>query len=790
MLKNYLKIAWRNLLKNKVYSFINVVGLALGMAVAILIGLWLWDEVSFDHYFEKHDRLGQIMVTQTFDGHTGTQMAVAVPLRDELKTKYGGDFKAITLASWNMPFTLGVGDKKIAQKGMYTQPQLPEMLTLKMVRGNINSLNDPSSILLAKSVADALFNNLDVIGKTVRVNNKFDLKVAGVYEDLPHNTTFYDTKLLMAWDKYLSVEDWVKQSEKEWGNHSFQLFAELNDHVDFDKETQKIRGAIHGKFKEGNEWLLVHPMDKWHLYSEFKDGKVSGGRIQYVWLFSIIGVFVLMLACINFMNLSTARSEKRAKEVGVRKAIGSLRRQLIAQFLSESILIAALALLVSMVLVLAFLPTFNTLSSKQIQLPWLNPFFWGICLVFTLVTGLVSGSYPAFYLSGFNTIKVLKGTFKAGRFAALPRKVLVVSQFTVSITLIIGTIIVFKQIQFAKNRPVGYSREGLITIDMNTPEIRGHYDALRADLLKTGAVENMAQSSSPSTDVWSNQIGFNWRGKDQTTNPIFGTIAVSHDYGKTIGWKIGNGRDFSRDFATDTAALLINEAAAKYIGFKNPVGETIKWNDKPYTVIGVIKDMVMQSPYSQVMPTVFKLDYNWANLITVKLKPTMPLREALSKIEPVFKQYNPGSPFDFKFTDDEYKTKFADEERIGNLATFFAILAIFISSLGLFGLASFVAEQRTKEIGVRKVLGASVYNLWSMLSKDFVTLVVISCLIAIPIAWYYLSDWLKTYEYRTEISWWIFIIASFGAMLITLVTVSFQAIKAAMANPVKSLRTE
>ena len=540
--------------------------------------------------------------------------------------------------------------------------------------------------------------------------------------------------------------------------------------------------------QEGNEHLLLHPMDKWRLYSDFENGKIKGGRIQYVWLFGIIGVFVLLLACINFMNLSTARSEKRAKEVGIRKAIGSVRKQLIVQFLSESILMAGLALVFAILIVLGSLPFFNLIADKSMSIPWGNVVFWLIVLLFTAFTGFVSGSYPAFYLSGFNTVKVLKGTFRAGRFAALPRKILVVLQFTISVTLIIGTIIVFRQINFAKDRPVGYSREGLISIDMNTPDIYGHYDAIRNDLINTGVVENMAESSSPTTGVYSNQIGYDWEGKQPGTNPLFGTIAVTRDFGKTIGWHIRQGRDFSRDFASDTSAMILNQSAVQLTGFKDPIGKIIRKDKKAYTIVGVIDNMVMQSPYMPVQPTIFFVDYNWANIITVKIKPSVTVSDALAKIGGVFKKFNPASPFEYRFTDDEYAKKFSDEERIGKLASVFAILAIFISSLGLFGLASFVAEQRTKEIGVRKVLGASVLNLWGMLSKDFVMLVLISCLLATPVSWYFLSGWLKNYKYHTDISIWIFLVACVGAMLITLLTVSAQAIKAAVANPVKSLR--
>jgi putative ABC transport system permease protein len=790
MIKNYLKIAWRNLIRSKVYSLINVLGLATGMAVALLIGLWIWDEVSFDHYFPQHDKIAQVMVTQTFNGKTETGNAIAVPLANELRSKHATDFKYVALTSWNFDHLLAVGDKKITQPGMWAEPDLTKILSLKMIKGRADVLHDPSSILINESVAHILFGNENALNKVIKIDNNFDVKVAGVYEDFPRNVTLNETKILLSWDKYTAIQPWVKEASNQWDNHSFQMFVEVNEQIDFDNLSPKIMRITKEHVKEGDERTVLHPMNKWRLYSDFKEGKITGGRIQFVWLFGIIGLFVLFLACINFMNLSTARSEKRAKEVGIRKTIGSARGQLIRQFLSESLLVTFLALIFSFILLSLALGFFNGLAEKQMIIPWNKPAFWMLTLGFTIFTGLISGSYPAFYLSGFEPIKVLKGSFRAGRFAAMPRKVLVVLQFTVSIALIIGTIIVFRQIQHAKDRPVGYSRDGLISVSMNTPDLFGKYDALRTELIESGAVENMAESSSPSTGVWSNNIGFEWKGKAPNFKPLFGTVAVTHDFGRTIGWNVIQGRDFSRNFLTDSGGIMLNESALKLIGFQNPIGETITWNEKTRPVIGVVKDMVMESPYSPIKPTVFIMDYEWANIITIRIKPTMPMRAALAKIESIFKKFNPGSPFEYKFVDEEYAKKFSDEQRIGRLATFFAILAIFISCLGLFGLASFVAEQRTKEIGVRKVLGATVLNLWQMLSKDFVLLVIISCLIAIPTAWYFLHQWLQRYEYRTEISWWIFAAAVMGAMIITLLTVSFQAIKVAMANPVKSLRSE
>ncbi len=795
MFKNYLKIARRNLLTNKVYSIINIVGLAAGMAVAMLISFWIWDEITFDNYHTNHKQLAQVMTTFFNDkNEQQTATAIAIPIANELRTRYASDFKNVSLASWNYSHVLGIGEKKISGTGLWVEGNFPAMFSLKMIEGNRNALNDPSSVLLSSSIAKALFGNASAINKTVKLDNKNDFKVAGVYEDLPHNTTLYDAKLLLPWKKYLTTENWLKDAQTQWNNHSFQAYVEVNSDADIDKISAKAKNAamVHkNAATDGKEELVLQPMDKWRLYSDFKNGKATGGRIQFIWLFSIIGVFVLLLACINFMNLSTARSEKRAKEVGIRKTVGSVRGQLIGQFLSESVLIAFISFLFSILLVEILIPLFNKLADKNIQVPWSNPIFWLLTLVFTFITGIISGSYPAFYLSKFEPIKVLKGTFRVGKFASLPRKVLVIVQFTFSIALIIGTVIVFKQIQYAKNRPVNYNSEGLITINMSTPDLYGHYDAIRNDLLQTGVVNNMAESSSPTTALYSNQIGFNWQGKDPNSLPAFGTIWVTTDFGKTIGWKIKEGRDFSKAFATDSLAMILNESAVKQVGMKQDiVGQTIQFNDKKFTVIGIIKDMIMQSPYMPVTPTVFMYDPENVSVVTVAIKQGIPVQDALSKIETVLKKYNPSAPFDYTFNDEDYKTKFADEQRVGKLASFFTILAIFISCLGLFGLASFVAEQRKKEIGVRKVLGASIYNLWQMLSREFALLVIISCFIAIPLAWYYLHQWLQQYDYRTEISFWVFILSGFGALVITLLTVSFQAIKAALANPVKSLRTE
>jgi hypothetical protein len=490
------------------------------------------------------------------------------------------------------------------------------------------------------------------------------------------------------------------------------------------------------------------------------------------------------------MNLSTARSEKRAKEVGIRKAVGSVRKQLITQFFSESLLVVLVAFTIAVLLVVLILPYFNEVADKKLEMLWSNPIFWVLGGCFSLLTALIAGSYPALYLSSFAPIKVLKGTFRAGRFAAVPRKVLVVVQFTVSIILIIGTIVVYRQIQFAKNRPVGYDREGLITIYLSTPEIHTHFDVVRNELKSAGAITEMAESSSPTTNSWSSTSGLVWKGKDPTQSIDFSYNEVSHDYGKTVGWQFIDGRDFNRQFASDSNGLVINETAMKFMNLQNPVGEDLMWFEDRVKIIGVIKDMIVDSPYEPVRPLIYNLATNQGGVLNIRINPNMSASAALSKIEAVFKAHDPGVPFQYRFVDQEYAGKFFDELRIAKLTTFFAVLAVIISCLGLFGVASFIAEQRTKEIGVRKVLGATILNVWAMLSKDFVVLVCLAFLIAAPFASYFLQGWLEKYQYRTPISWWIYAVTGLGTLLITMLTVSFQAIKAATRNPVKSLRSE
>jgi ABC-type antimicrobial peptide transport system permease subunit len=793
MIKNYLKIAFRNLEKNKFSSVVNIGGLAAGMSVAILISLWIYDEVSFDKSFTNHKRIAQIMQRYTINGETGAGTSIPFPMGDALRAGFGNDFKHISMSSWNGGHVVSYGDKMLTKNGTFFEPDIMDMFSVKLLKGSKQAMNDPSVILLSVSMAKAYFGNDNPMEKIMKIDNVLTLKVAGVYEDFPVNSTFSDVQFISTW-KTFAEDQGFKNVKDPWRCNCYLGYVEINNKADMNKISTKIKDIKLDKVNKGeltqHPQVFLNPMSNWHLFGEFKNGVIVGGRIQYVWLFGIIGLFVLLLACINFMNLSTARSEKRAKEVGIRKSIGSLRSQLIAQFFSESILIAFFAFVLSLLLVQLTLPFFNDVAGKKMNVPWGSPLFWISSIAFSFTTGLIAGSYPAFYLSSFEPVRILKGTFRAGRLASIPRKILVVIQFSVSVILIIGTIIVFRQIQFAKDRPIGYSRNGLVIMEMRTGDIHKHFAALQNELYQTNAAASIAESGSPVTAVWSTNAGFDWKGKDPNQAVDFPNFDVSFDYGKTVGFELKQGRDFSRDFGSDSTAFILNETAVKFMGFQHPVGEIVKWDGVPYTVIGVIKDMIIESPYEPVRPMLYHLTKDIGEVVTVKLNPKASAGASLAKIESIFKKYNPSQPFEYRFVDEEYGRKFENEQRIGKLASFFAMLAIFISCLGLFGMASFVAEQRTKEIGIRKVLGASVFNLWKLLSTEFVLMVLLSCSIAIPTAYYFLSKWLMNYVYHTAISWWIFGVSVAGALIITLLTVSFQAIRAAIANPVKSLRTE
>ncbi|NRB47921.1 MAG: ABC transporter permease [Saprospiraceae bacterium] len=791
MLQHHLKISWRQLVKNKGYSFLNISGLAMGMAVVILISLWVWDELSYNKSHENYDRIARVMINQTIDGDIQTSWSAPKQFAPALREGYESNFKYISTTSHFTGRALIVGDKTIGRSGMFVEAEMPDMLSLNMLSGTRKGLEDPYAILISASTAKALFGDEDPMNQSIKLTTDDLLKVIGVYEDLPDNSSFSRAHFFGSWKLFEQWQpDWVG-----WGNRWFRAYVQLADNVDLEKASATIKDVTLNNLSESegarlNPEIFLHPMSKWHLRSDFENGKVIGGRIEFVWLYGTIGLIVLILACINFINLSTARAEKRAKEIGVRKTLGSLRTQLINQFFSEALLITGFAFVLSVVLVALLMPFFNEVSGKEIIGWWSKPVFWGLGIVFTVLTGILASTYPALYLSSFRPVKVLKGSIQSGKRASIPRKLMVTVQFTVSITLIISTMVVYQQIQFAKDLPLGYDQSNLLSTYISD-KITEKYPVFREELLQTGIVEEVGKSETFITETYINNSGFDWEGKDPNLTEQFFTLRISHEFGKTIGWEVLQGRDFSKEFASDSTGFVINEAAVEYLGFEDPIGKQVKWGENGYYhIIGVVKNMITQSPYRPSPQMIYFLDYDRSGVVTLKLKPDTDIATALPKIEAVFKKFDPVRPFDFTFMDESYMTKFRGEERIGKLAGFFTILALLISCLGLFGMIAFVAERRTKEIGIRKVLGASVFGLWQLLTKEFIVLVVIAGLIAIPLTYSYMSDWLDNYEYHVHLSAWIFIAALFGAILITLFTVSLHAVKAARANPVRSLRTD
>jgi putative ABC transport system permease protein len=811
MFRNYLRIALRGLLRNRFSSALNIGGLAIGMAVAILIGLWIFDEVSYNRNFANHDHIAAVLQNQNLSGGVQTWWGQAMQLAPALRKEYGNHFKYVITGTGGNHSGMSYGDKKIKPSGGFYDPEVIDMLSLHMLRGNDKSLEDPSAIILSESTAKELFGNEDPMGKTVKLDFTKPVKVTGVYADLPENCDWSNIHFMSSFQWLVNTEGYAGPNGPEWGNSWFNTYVMVNDKADMAAASRAIKDVKY-RHSEGDRRfkpeLFLHPLDRWHLYSDFNEGVATGGRIQYVRLYGLIGICVLLLACINFMNLSTARSEKRAKEVGIRKAIGSLRWQLVRQFFVESVMIAAFSFVLAIVVAQLLLPFFNDLANKHMSIPWTSATFWMAGLLFTLLTGLLAGSYPALYLSSFRPVKVLKGTggfrlspsviklgrwsFRVGRLASAPRKALVVVQFTVSVILIIGTITIFHQIQYVKDRPVGYTREGLLMVSIQSPNVNDHLDIISQELKQTGLVREVSASQSDATNTWVNNMGFQWRGKDPALQESFTTNGVSPDFGKTTGWVIAQGRDFSADLATDSGSFIINETAIKYMGLQHPIGEVVKWGDDgKYTIIGVVKDMITQNPDQPVPPMIFFLGKaKWMHTVNIRLDPSAGMSRSLAAIQTIFKKYDPENSVEYRFADQEYARKFEDNERVGRLAGGFTVLAILISCLGLVGLSAFVAEQRTREIGVRKVLGASVLDLWGLLSQEFVILVSLSLVIGGPIAFWVMHGWLQNYAYHARLSWWIFALAGGGAIVLTLLTVSWQAIRTAMANPVNSLRAE
>lgn len=793
MFTNYLKIAWRNLVKNRGYTAINITGLAVGLAVAMLIGLWIRFEYSFGREHANMDQIYNV-VTNGIDSKSGfkyTTQATPLPLYVACKDQIP-EVKYSAIVNWGGNNGLMVKDKKLIRNGTEVSKDFFKIFRFKFLQGDPNTaLNDPEAIVLTKGTAQDLFGHQDVVGQYVKWNNADELKITGIIEDISNDTYFGERDYFMAYQHFENQEPWVQYAKNDWGSYSCITYVELMAGAGKDQVLPKIRNLIQTNYKETKNEVGLYPMSQWRLYNEFDNWEASAGRIVYVRMFGIIGMLVLLLACINFMNLSTAQSIKKAKEIGVRKAIGSLRHQLIGQFLVEAVFMSSIAMVVSILILMILLPAFNTILQVGVSIPVQSPGFWMVVILVVLGTGLMAGSYPSFYLSSISSIKALKGKFISPGTAISPRRVLVVVQFVASIGLIISTLTIYKQIQYTKSRPTGYNGAGVLVVDMKEDLIK-NYEVLKNELLSTGIVESVTKSSSPVYTTHSNSVIEQYPGSVGDDKVSIVNIAVSPDYFKTLGMQLLEGRDFNAlRFDADSDKVILNQAAKELMQLKDPLGNILtEKGGRRREVIGVVENSIMENPYEKVRAARFICDPNWAGYIMFRIKDQVSFSKVESSIASIFDKYNPAFPFEYKFVDQEYGKKFALEVTVGKLASILAILAIFISCLGLFGLSSFVAEQRKKEIGVRKVIGASVFNLWQLLSKEFVVLVGISSLLAAPIAYYFMNEWLQKYSYRTDMSWWIFVAASIGALLITLLTVSFQALKAASANPIQSLKSE
>ena len=788
MLTNFFKVAWRNLLRNKGFSFINIAGLAIGMAAAILITLWIQHEMSYDQFHVKKDRIYEAWNKAHFSGKLQCWNTTPKILARTLEKDVPEVERAVRVY-WPRNILFSLGEKRLTAAGNQVDTGFLQMFSFPMLKGNPQTaLNDGYSIVLTEKLAKNLFGDEDPMGKILKLDNKDNFTVTGILKDLPNNSRF-GFEFLTNWE----LVKRQGEDDSSWGNNSTRTYVLLKENASMASANDKIKGikVRYSKDEDPNWEMFIYPSSRWRLYSSFTNGKEDGGLIDFVKLFGVIALFILLIACINFMNLSTARSEKRAKEVGIRKVVGAQKGSLIGQFIGESIMIACIAGILALGLVQLSLPAFGKLTDKELHLDFTNIYFWLSAIGFVVFTGIVAGSYPAFFLSSFKPVKVLKGTFKAAHALVTPRKMLVVLQFTFAIILIICTSIVKQQIDHAQNRETGYDRNNLV-YHFLTDELRKSYPLVKNELLSSGVATSVSRTSSPLTQGWSDTWGFEWVGKDPADKTDFDRYVADEELVKTAGFRITRGRDFNlKEFPTDSSGMILNESAVKAMNFKDPIGQIVKDDGREYHVVGVINDFILQSPYYPTKPMVIEgCSNDWMNVIHFKLNAANSTADNLKKAEAIFKKYNPEYPFEYKFIDEEYSQKFKAEERTGTLAALFAGLTIFISCLGLFGLATYMAENRIKEIGIRKVLGASIPGITALLSKDFLKLVMISFVIASPVAWWMMDKWLQDYPYHVNIHWYVFAIAGLLSFLISVLTVSYQAIKAAVANPVKSLRTE
>jgi len=789
MIKSYFKIALRNLAKHKLYSLINIGGLGVGMAVSFMLLLYVYNEFTYDKMYKNNDRIYEVWRNQPANGEIQSGNSTSAPIASALLKNYP-EIEQAARTNWPSGNVFNYGDKALNLAMLSADPSLLDIFDFEFIQGNkASAFTDVNAIVLTQKTCKAIFGNEDPMGKIVKINNKRSVKVTGILKDLPENSSI-KFNALGSWAMYEEEEPWIKTSG--WGNLVFQTYTLLKPGTDVTRLNNKLSGLI-AKYNPSDKEnkLFLYQFSKQHLYSQFKNGvPTGGGGIEYVRLFMFLAIGILLIACINFMNLSTARSESRAREVGVRKVVGARRVSIIQQFMGESLLMAVVSFMLAMILITLLLPRFNIIISKNLIIPYTTPSFWLAAIGLTLVTGIVAGSYPALFLSSFKPVKVLKGVINTGKATLRPRQVLVIVQFSFATFLILSSILIYKQLMFIKNRPAGYNKNGLVELPLNG-RIYGEFESFRRDAIASGAIVEGASTSNTITNSGGTSWGISWEGQlpGEDKLPIEQIVTTYH-FTKTFDLKLIDGRDFDIARPSDSTAIMLNEAAVKMMRLKEPLGAVIKWQGVNRTVIGILKDYIVNSPSEPIKPLIVGNIKGWAGTATLKLSSTLPVSDALSKLNVIYKKYNPEFPFEYKFVDEEYNKKFSTEQLLGTMANSFTALAILISCLGLFGLASFSAQQRRKEIGIRKVLGASTGSLWMNLSKEFVQLVIIAFVIGGAISWYFMNQWLHTYTYRTNISIWVFTATIMISLVVTIITVSWQAIKAALSNPVNSLRSE
>jgi len=792
MFGSYLKTTLRNLWRNKSFSLINIVGLALGLGCSLLIMLWVRDEYGVDAFHENGSRLYSVYERQNHDGQWHAFHGTPGVMADEMK-RVLPEVEYATNYSWNEQATFEANNKIMKRAGNYAGADFFTMFSYRLLEGSAtNALQTPSGIAISKKMAEDFFGSpADAIGKNIRYEDKSDFKITAVFDNISENST-KQFDYILNWHKFL--ESFVDSQASEWTNSGPSCFIMLRDGTDakaFEKRIERFLDNYNKKQTPRDYIRLgVQRYGDMYLHSGFdENGNISGGRIQYVTLFSIVALFILLIACINFMNLTTARSVKRAKEISVRKVVGAMPSSLMRQFIGEALLVAFISVTVAVGIIILVLPQFNQLTGKHITLPFSNASFWISITALFLITGFISGSYPALYLSSFNPVRVLKGTLRIGKNALWFRKGLVVFQFMLSSVLIIGTIVVSQQVNYIRSVNLGYNRDNLIYIPLEG-DLPAKFEVFKTQASDMGGIEDITRMSHNLTQIVNKTGAVEWEGKDPNSGVEFAWSMVGYDFAKTLNAEISQGRDFSRTFATDSAGYVLNETAARITGYKDPIGKPFTFHQKRGTIIGVVKDFHFNSLHEKINPLVLSLNENmkWGKAL-IRTEPGK-TNEALTSLEKICKQLNPKLPFTYQFSNEEYAKLYRSEQVVGQLANYFAFLAIFISCLGLLGLVMFTAEQRTKELGIRKVLGASPVTLFNLLSKEFLQLVLIAMVIASPLAWLAMNSWLQNYAYKVAISWWMFVIAGIAAIAIALATVSFQAIKAALANPVKSLRTE